>query len=365
MVLTEKAIKQALESTREMRLQLVDEVVAVYFSALGDNEYPSEADLLAAKKKAELDLRKRLENSRWLSEFFDNQMEEDGSLEGVSLAFNSTIGKLKIPEPARFKELKARSVALAAVLGAILGQLILTPVTRLALGMSDTGLVLGPPLGAFGMVLLIWWVSKSELAIRGLQGLLGVGSIVELSGGGFSNIWRRVRGKSKTKGLLGRIISILVFVSTILILQLAIRRPSYDQESHRKAVRSAIEQWLHEATILLAVFSKHPPGSPETHDVLGTLGRHFYNLHRCSREHLEDGVSELIQDAQHLGFEGFEDATKVQTAKTWSKQMGDKYETFGHIEEGDKVIIQEVPVILKGEVLSKGLVRKLRKKEQS
>jgi hypothetical protein len=51
-----------------------------------------------------------------------------------------------------------------------------------------------------------------------------------------------------------------------------------------------------------------------------------------------------------------------QNVIVWTNDLQSKYETFGHVAEGDQVKIERQPVIFDGRVMERGLVRKLRDK---
>jgi hypothetical protein len=54
-------------------------------------------------------------------------------------------------------------------------------------------------------------------------------------------------------------------------------------------------------------------------------------------------------------------ATERQTL-TWKPDLQTKYETFGYIVEGDRVMVERPAVILGGRVVQRGLVRKVRER---
>ena len=47
---------------------------------------------------------------------------------------------------------------------------------------------------------------------------------------------------------------------------------------------------------------------------------------------------------------------------TWKPDLQTRYETFGHIVEGDQVMVERPAVILGGRIVQRGLVRKVRER---
>ena len=78
----------------------------------------------------------------------------------------------------------------------------------------------------------------------------------------------------------------------------------------------------------------------------------------------------LPREARNCGFEGLEGAPAFsagaadeQSVIAWTNDMLNKYETFGHVAEGDKVRVERRPVVFDGKVMERGLVRKIRDKQ--
>ena len=354
----ETAISEALQATRDLRQKLVNEAIASYFSCLPNNGlYPDETQFEAAQRKAESVLKTGLLSQTWLSAITGEKKTGDKHLEPLPLAFKSIAPHLKIPLSSKFEELRASSVALAALVGALVGMLILTPLLRLALGLQNTvGMFLGAPLGAFGMVWLLRQVSRVPQVRKALQPLLAVAVVVDTGAAVF-------RGK----GFWGLVKRILAYVATIFLLRHITPQPKYDREAHKRAVELAVQQWLNGAVMLLACLSASSVGAvtikADPEEIIRGLARQVYELQSCPPDQFPGAVSELIQKAQDLGFEGLEpDASNSGRPQVWAAEMRDKYNTFGLIEEGDPVIIEREPIILRGEVLEKGLVRKFRRR---
>ncbi len=189
----EEAISKALNETDPERKQLLGKATIEYFSNLPIHEYPSDSDLDAAQTKLRLCLRNELLNSKLLSKISGASSFDNKTLKSLAFDFDTIVPPVTIPKPTQIFELRAINVAIAALLGAFLGLVVLTPLARFALGMRDVGLVLGGPIGAFFMVLVIWRISKSKTLRRILIAALGIASIAE--------IWRAVKGDAFFSGV--------------------------------------------------------------------------------------------------------------------------------------------------------------------
>ena len=205
------------------------------------------------------------------------------------------------------------------VAGSLSALILLRLATGMTLGIRDFGLTLGASLGAAGLILLVLWLSEREWAPQWLQGLL-----------------------------------------------------RYDRGSHEPAVREAIAQWIKTAVGLQAVVVQVCQGVSGTKKdaVLGKLGAYVQALHRAPLDDLALAAEELIQESRSIGYDGLEgeSAFALPSGRTkqeivWHEDLREKYETFGHVEDGNRVSIERDPVILEAKVLEKGLVRKVRRKD--
>jgi hypothetical protein len=372
----EQTISQAYMETDPLRGELLDSGIAEYFENLTSSRLPSHDDLNVAEKKVRSIVKSKMLTNVWLSAISGRSFPDESSRAAIALSFNSLLKPLEIPKPAEFMELKAVSVAFTALVGAVVGMALIIPLARLVFGMRDVGLLLGGPLGAFCMVLIIWRVSKSRFLLRALQGSLGAASVAEIwlalrGYGALPRVWTMLRGKGITKGLAGALKRVLLYVVVIFFLTFAKRQPTYNRTLHEKNVRTSIDQWLNSAISLLASLcyyqSEIHMGPTDKEQVLRMLGRHIYALHRASRQNLFVVADELIQEARNCGFENLEEIPTFlangrhqQDVLVWVRNLKDKYEIFGDINEGDKVKIERKPVILDGRVVERGLVRKVR-----
>jgi hypothetical protein len=320
-------ILEAFEATEKLRRELIDSATDEYFVSLDASNSPTEAELDIARTAVRSLLKKELLSPAWISVVSGGTVDDERSTAAVALTFDSIARPLQIPEPATHFEPKVFRLALSATVGAILGMVALTPLFRWAFTMPDLGLVLGGPLGAFLAVLIVNRISRSSILLKLVR-----------------KIFRRAQ-----------------------------RLQVFDRRSQEQVVRSAIEQWLDMAIPLLAALCSMrswPAEAPADKDsAFRRIGGLIYALHRTAPESLSVAADELIQEARNCGFEGLEGAPAFlsgpvsdQSVIDWTSDLLNKYETFGHVAEGDKVRVERQPVIFDGKVMQRGLVRKLRDK---
>jgi len=320
-------ILEAYTATEKLRHDLINSATDEYFVSLGAGNSPAKAELDIAQAAARSLLKKELLSPAWISLVSSGSVTDERSTASVALIFDSIARPLLIPEPARRSVPKPYRLAVSAMIGAILGMLILTPLFRLAFDMRDVGLALGGPAGALLAVLIVHRLSRSSILLK---------------------IFGRVFGMAQ-------------------------RADGYDRRSHERVVRMSIEQWLEMAVPLLAALCSWRTRSQDTpadkESAFRKIAGLIYALHRTAPESLSVAADELIQQARNCGFEGLEGAPAFSSAAgeqsviAWTSDLLTRYETFGHVAEGDKVKVERRPVVFDGEVMERGLVRKLRDKQ--
>ncbi|UCF15202.1 MAG: hypothetical protein JSW59_17490 [Phycisphaerales bacterium] len=315
-------ILEAYAGTEKLRHVLAANATDEYFVALDASNSLDQAQLDIARAAARSVLKKELLSPARISAISCGTVTDERSAAAIALIFDSVAKPLRIPEPAMHAGTRAFGLALSAMIGAIVGMVILTPLFRLAFEMGDVGLALGGPFGALCAVLIVHRIGRSRLLRR----------------------------------LLGR------------------RRPiRYDRQNHEEVVRTSIEQWLNLTVPLLAMLcickSQPQAGPADQESAFRRIGGLIYTLHRAAPESLSVAADELIQEARNCGFEGLEGAPAFLSAAAdeqsvieWTNDLLTKYETFGDVAEGDKVRIERKPVVFDGNVMERGLVRKLRDK---
>ncbi|MDT8303915.1 MAG: hypothetical protein RQ760_20705 [Sedimentisphaerales bacterium] len=327
MIDLKEKILDACARTEKLSQDLLDKAAREYFETSGLSESPAAGDFDIAQTRARSVLKRELFSSTWISAISDGSVTDDRSIAEIGLTFDSIAGPLQIPKPSAHTEPKEFSVALSALVGAVIGMVVLTPLFRIGFNMRDVGLVLGGPLGAFCMVLIVRRASRSRFFLKLLWRIFGV----------------------------------------------AERLPGYERRSHEEVVRMSIEQWLNLIIPLLVVLcfyrSWSTEASADEEVAFRRLGKLIYAMHSSSSESLPVMADEMIQEARNCGFEGLDGSPAFlssvvgpQSVIFWTNDLQIKYETFGHIAEGDQVKIERQPVIFDGKVMERGLVRKLRDK---
>jgi hypothetical protein len=318
-------IAKAQLATAKLRHKIVDKAAREYFGVLDPIRRPGAGDFEAAGDRAYAVLKQELLPAESIALVSGGTGLDDDGVAAVALGFDGIARPLRIPGPVMAAEAKTITLALAGAAGAVGGMLALAPLLRLAFDMRDLGLVLGGPLGALVAVLLVHRLARLRLLTRVLP-------------------WLFIRPKA---------------------LRGAVR------SEHEKAVRVSIEQWVDWAVSMLAVLCFHRSGRPQSQTdrdkALRKIGKLVYTLHRTPAESLPVVAHELIQEAKNNGFEGLEGPPAfLETGReeketiVWKQDLQGRYETFGHITEGDQVIVERPAVVLGGEVVQRGLVRKVR-----
>lgn len=320
-------IAKAQSATVKLRPRLVDKAAREYFISLDPVHSPRAGDFEAAGARAYAALRQELLAAEPIALINGGTKLEDDAVAAVALGFDGIAKPLRIPGPTVAAETKTITLAVAAAAGAFGGMLGLAPLLRLTLNMRDVGLLLGGPLGALVVVLFVNRMARWRLLTRILP-------------------WLFVRPKA---------------------LRGAVR------SEHDKAVRVAIEQWVDWAVSMLAVLclyrSGRPGLQPDKDKVLRRISKLVYAMHRTPVESLPVVAHELIQEAKNSGFEGLEGqpaflepGREERQTIVWKQDLQSRYETFGHIVEGDPVTIERSAIVLNGQIVQRGLVRKVRDK---
>jgi hypothetical protein len=318
-------IAKAQAATAGLRRKLVDSATREYLGVLDSVQTPGAGDFQAAEARANTVLKQEILSAEAVALIQGGTGLEESDLALVALSFETIARPVCIPSPAAIPEAKTLALAIAAAAGAVGGMFAGAPLMRLAFQMQDLGLLLGAPLGAFLAVLIVHRLARIRLLARILPRLFVR-----------PRAWRG-----------------------------AVRS---EQE---KTVRACIEQWIDWAVPLLAVLCLHRPGAAragtDRDKALRKIGKLIYALHRTGPESLPVVAHELIQEAKNSGFEGLEglpafldSARQEKQVLTWKPDLQGRYEAFGHIVEGDAVVVEREAVILGGQVVQRGLVRKVR-----
>ena len=356
-----------------LRLETVSAALAAFFDDLPMEELPFEDAIEAASERARLTLGDRLLSEEWLRPIA-GAVPAGAELSALRMSFECAAAPLSLPLPQSTSVLPPMRIAAAAAVGALAGLVLLSPLSLLILGSRDAGVLVGPPLGAFVLVLIADQASKSKGLKRALIGALGVATIAEVwwlvSAG---TLWG-VLG-SRLSGRRSAPMRILTYIAMASVLFIAKRRPVYDRDEYEGIIRSAIEQWLDGALILLSSLAQPRQAAGDAtkqlEAVTRTLGGKLQELHAASLDNVPAVADELLHEAKFLGFGGLEGPAHFQegadqepAAKTliWAAELSDRYDRFGHVELGDEVTVEREPLLFGEQVKEKGLVRKTRRR---
>lgn len=320
-------IAKVQSATASLRGGLADRAAREYFTTLDMIGSPTTGDFEAAQTRANAVLKQELLSAESVTLVNGGTQLDADCVATIALGFEAIARPLRVPAPAAGTQAKSFTLALAGAGGALGGALLGAALMRLAYDMRDLGLAVGGPLGAFLAVLLMSRMARVRLLAKAMP-------------------WLFV----KPKALRGAI-----------------------RSEHEKAVRIAVEQWLDWAIPMLAVLCLNKAGAPQAKTdkdkALKRLGKLIYLLHQAQAASLPVVAHELIQEAKNSGFEGLEGEPVFLEASqdenevlTWSPDLAGRYETFGHIIEGDRVTVERPAVIFGGQVVQRGLVRKVRDK---
>jgi hypothetical protein len=363
-------VQTGRKATEALRGKILNNSVSAYFGNLGDEDFPSTTDLEQAGSAAHSVLQKELLSKELLSKICSHPDADEGDLAALELQLVDLAPVLQVPPPQCTLELSPKRMALAAAVGAVAGMLMLAPLTRILLDMRDVGLFVGPPIGAFVLVLAVWYASRSKWLKGILMFALGCAVVGEawqiLSGGGlFSSLWRKLGGRGSA------VKRVFLYIAVIFVLVIAKCRPRYNPQEYRETVRSVIAQWLDGVLVLLIWLCYHDRNIQEETNLapaISELGDMIQALHHTSKENLPVAVEELILEAKNQGFEGLDGPSQFrgsdapeQIILSWTEDLRERYDVFGHVEPGDDVIVQIQPVTFNGAIRKKGSVRKKRK----
>ena len=341
----------------ESRRRAVDKGTSVYFAYLPPKDVPDRAAVESAVRRAEAAATETL-----LPAILDSLGAEPLSAERRSLLLlrmEERLPALALPEPEIASEIPPLRTAAVAAFGTLAGMAFLPAFTGFLLGSRAAGVFIGAPLGALFGTLAALRLPRSRKLLLLLAALLGLATVSEairfLGGGavffkGFS-LLRRKSGFLKGFLLLPLLIAVLLLLGG--------REIRFDRKLHEESVRRAFEAWTEGAArvALLAASPASPLQDDEEEEGIPLLASRILALEGAPYDDLAAGVSELAAEVRNLGFSDASPATLFR----WTEETAAAYATFGAVEPGDAVRVEREPLFKNGELLAKGLVRKVRR----
>lgn len=345
------------EENLVIKNNLVEMAYQAFADTLKGKSMPQATDIEMATQAARFAVFAQLSEISFLSEYFPHLSEKQQ--QNLYYELPSLAPSLTIAPPPLQLQLSPLRLALVAVIGLLLGAFLVTPPFAYLLQMRDVGLLLGSTLGAF---LSVWFAIKiiESTQVRNL-----VNNFLALSATGevftlilqtnlFSDLWKRL-GNQTEKKFAAR------FALYLLLLFLrfsANKTKGYDDKSYAQIVRSQLTTWLEGLLKAISLYHLTPvtDANAEGERLVARLGRKMLDLQRSSPEDLPIVLSELLSEAENLGY-----LFPPKPADfIWQKEPADRYEYYGAIDMGDLVKEEKPPVIYKNKVFEKGLVRKIR-----
>ncbi|MGH1365662.1 MAG: hypothetical protein ACRBF0_19020 [Calditrichia bacterium] len=354
---------------------LVDKVALLYVDGLPEKRYPREEEMRSASGLVENRIKETLEEE-WTAGSDLNMLAEDRAAMRLNFGRWITEFPLRIPKPPLVAELSGWKLAIAAVIGCILGALIISGLFNLLMDEPRIGMMIGGPLGAAAVIVALFYAADNPKIRYTLQALLGAATVAELwigfSAIGLGGVWTALTGMAGV-GVLGMMRRIGLYIAVIFFLKLGVRSPVYDREEYRKLSQPFIDLWLRSADMYfqLAFLKLEKPSEQHVEQAgdLDELGFYLHKLHQCSLDVLPEVAAELLVRARNLGVEGLTKAPLFLSGEAlemeefiWDESAAQKYNALGALEKGDRVFVAEQAVVRDGRVIEKGLVRKVRKR---
>ncbi len=299
----------------------------------------------------------------------ENSQEE--VLENLNLwKLEGKIPRLRIPFPRGHPQLPHWRLPLAAAIGVFLGLLVFGPLLRLA-GIHQQEIVLVTGMG--GAFLATWGINYLVRSPKGrnimlvIAGVGGVAAAAKKIMGlipGWGGFWRFISGRKASKAFL---------IFPLAALLAIISRPKIvypDAREVAEIIETSVFSWL-DAVFFIGNIISRPAGGSESNNrfpIPEPVIKATYRVHEAPAEEMETACQELIQEVKKLGYEGFsEKPAFVESGEqasekriiSWSPDLEERYDAFGEVEEGDRVRIEEPAIIFQGEVIKKGMVRKI------
>jgi hypothetical protein len=274
---------------------------------------------------------------------------------------NSLIPPLRLPPfPKTFLEPRSSAVALMSAIGAVLGDIFGGALLSYLGQPQETGILVGTAIGAAIGAIISLYLSQNDKIRKRLLILVGTAAAVDTA-------IQVAKGALMPGFLLGGKGSFIKRLGLYLALSLALflvkAKPGFDKGVWRQSLDSSIDAFLHAIVPLSAVLMFRLKERKETYDTVDEtkLIKDIVPLIRKLKDNplLNDEVlfSQIVQKIENAGFDMTPLASRDSPAiLVWEQSLIERYNTFGYIKLGQKVIVEEEPLIKDGEVIKKGLV---------
>jgi hypothetical protein len=360
-----------------LRKNTIHKATSVFIGDLDQKKYPDESSLDQAKFKAENTLRDELLNDVAIDLVTQAITEKEGSQINISKDMLKALihswfleNNFNIPSPTKCSLPINWRIALSASVGTVLGAYLLSLLLSLILTKEDAfkfGILAGGAIGAFLIVLFSFYISRNRKIKNGLLVTLGFVTVADIivlfrSSGGLGGLWRKIRGKQNKKGLASFLKRLMAYILILFILILPKRKISYDLNSYEDIVRNSINLYFDKAfiAIQLLVYQNQSKKISKENDYVELID-FLFTMKDVPVDELPDVKKELLSIENKIGIEGLDPNREVLKNFSWSEDLEERYKKFGLIENDDEVFVEKEAIVVNGEVLKKGLVRKRKK----
>jgi hypothetical protein len=332
--------------------------VGAFFEALGggDRKSPGPDSLSAATGKLADSLKQTLTSPGVFGALAGGAKPSPRELGLMTLHLDWLLPPIRLPSPdVSPGELKPLVVAMMALLGAVAVSSISEMIPGLAPG---SAILILSALGAFAGTLLAVFLAQNRRARRwflarvGGLTILGIIALI-LKGSLVPSLPSLPRNPILTR--------IFFCLGALIVLLLVKGRTVYDAKNYEDVVAARVNDYLASQIPLLAVLMFRLKGAdigtaePESsHKEL--LGEAAYLVSRLKARPVvaeEPLFNQLVRRFENAGFETGSHGGSPRRL-VWDESLADRYETFGLIENGRGVVIEEEPVLKDGKIIRKG-----------
>lgn len=364
-IVIESQVREWRELTAPHRIRIVAAVTKNLLDRLEGARSPDDRQLEDAARAA----REQAIGMMFADDVLDElplEADDSPAREALRASWSSVAPPLHIPPPPIAQGgIPARRTALFAAGGALVGMLLLGGLTRWLLGDAFVGMVIGGALGGGSLVNLVLHLAEDPAVRSRVAKLLGFAGVAELAiflaTAGPAMLWRRLAAQGFVKRLLA-----YAGISALLILTRQVYR--FDRATYLPLVEFSIGQWLDEGLLLLYLLDRTLVPTRALTVLDGEFARAIIELHRSRAENLATSAEGVLLEARRLGLEGLAGEPGFVTGRddeaetfAWQPEHAERYRTFGVVEPGDLVIVEEAPIVQNGLVTDKGLVRRHRR----
>lgn len=372
----------------DFRLDTENSAVSCFFKTLGD-DIPTSETLKDATENMGVVLNKSITDPKVYVMFNGGNRLDKSDTDYLTEHLNELMPSLRIPLPQIVEEeVQWWAMSIIAAVGALFGFIFFGTLTYWGMNNAGMGQLLGTIIGASSAVALGMVAARHEEIRRWLIIAVGTAATMDFI---VQMLKRQILPPWLAKNSFWK--RAAFYVLAIFCLLLVKRQKTYDAEAYKKVVGNTADLWIRSMFPIIAVLMQRPKepgegkGGSGGEDLLSDLTREFQAIHQyqsqASGKELEYAIAGMTQEFEMQGVvfpdtlpsgtspsetDSVEQPSESSIPKIhrvgdifiWSHSFGDSYKVFGLAKEGQKVVVQETPVIRDGEVVKKGLVIRYR-----